>query len=98
MGGAILNNGGTVALTGCTVVSNLAVGGMGLAECQSSSAGGAGLGGAIYNLAGNRFGDKLQFLRQWERPVAPGVISNDGIWQRRWRRMRRRDLQPRVAA
>jgi hypothetical protein len=48
MGGAINNNGGTVALMGCTVVSNAAVGGAG-----TSAPGGEGLGGAIYNLAGN---------------------------------------------
>jgi len=47
MGGAIFNNGGTVALTSCNVVSNNATGGAG-----SNSGGGDGLGGAIYNLAG----------------------------------------------
>lgn len=56
LGGAILNNGGTVALTGCTVVSNLAIGGAGYATSvfsPLSSVGGIGQGGAIYNLAGN---------------------------------------------
>jgi hypothetical protein len=55
LGGAIFNNGGTVALTGCIVASNNAVGGAGLTNTSSGAplAAGAGMGGAIYNLAGN---------------------------------------------
>lgn len=56
LGGAILNNGGAVALTGCTVVSNLAIGGAGYTTSifsPLSSVGGVGQGGAIYNLGGN---------------------------------------------
>jgi fibronectin-binding autotransporter adhesin len=62
-GGAVLNNGGTVALSSCTVVSNLAVGGAGYANCiyPTNSNGGAGLGGAIYNLAGNVFVTNCSF-------------------------------------
>jgi hypothetical protein len=65
MGGAIFNNGGTVALTGCTVVSNNAVGGAGYINSsfdqQFSSLGGVGLGGAIYNLAGSLFVTNCSF-------------------------------------
>ncbi len=52
MGGAILNNGGTVALTGCTLASNNAVGGAGYTG-SPPTAGGAGMGGAIYSHAGS---------------------------------------------
>jgi len=64
MGGAILNNGGTVALTGCIVVSNLAVGGAGYTNCiyPTNSVGGVALGGAIYNLAGSLAVTNCSFL------------------------------------
>ena len=55
MGGAIFNNGGTVALTSCIIVSNTAVGGTGYSNYNAalfSSVGGVGLGGAIYNIGG----------------------------------------------
>jgi fibronectin-binding autotransporter adhesin len=48
-GAAIFNNSGTVALTGCTVVSNKVVGGAG----PSGGAGGSGAGAAIWNQGGN---------------------------------------------
>jgi hypothetical protein len=65
MGGAILNSGGTVALTSCTIVSNLAIGGSGYGTNvgiqNPFSAGGAGLGGAVYNRAGSLFVTNCNF-------------------------------------
>jgi hypothetical protein len=55
MGAAMLNNGGTVILIGCTLVSNTVAGGAGWVGSSSGSAGGPGRGGAICNLAGNLF-------------------------------------------
>jgi hypothetical protein len=61
MGGAILNNGGIVALTGCTVVSNNAAGGNGGATFGISTAGGGGLGGAVCAVAGSVFVTNCSF-------------------------------------
>jgi hypothetical protein len=63
LGGAILNNGGTVALTGCTVVSNSAVGGNGLANTGTmvGSLGGSASGGAIFS-SGSVFATNSSFV------------------------------------
>jgi len=65
-GGAIFNNGGIVALTGCTVASNNAVGGSGLVNTTlgSVSAGGGWVGRSCLQSGRPIGGDKLQFLRQ----------------------------------
>jgi hypothetical protein len=74
MGGAILNSGGTMALTGCTVASNNAIGGNGLPNATSASAGGAGQGGAVYNLSGNLYVTNCSFS-------ANGATGGSGGYQ-----------------
>jgi hypothetical protein len=80
LGGAILNNGGTVALTGCTVVSNLAIGGTGYTNCPfpSNSVGGVALGGAIYNLAGNLSVTNCSFIANSSIGSAGGHNMGEG--------------------
>jgi len=86
LGGAIFNNGGVVALTGCTVVSNLAVGGAGYTNLphSSNSVGGVALGGAVYNLAGNLFVTNCSFAANGAtggiggvEPVQSGYAGGD---------------------
>jgi hypothetical protein len=80
MGGAILNNGGTVALTGCTVVSNVAVGGAGYLNCiwPTNSAGGVALGGAICNLTGSLAVTNCSFMANESIGGTGGRNSNYG--------------------
>jgi len=51
MGGAIFNQGGTLAITNCTLSGNSAVGGAG-GYIVSPAGSGSGLGGAIFNRSG----------------------------------------------
>lgn len=80
MGGAILNNGGTVALTGCLIVSNNATGGAGSAAQfpNTGAAGGAGWGGAICNLAGNLAVTNCDFAANGATGGAGGYGQNGG--------------------
>jgi hypothetical protein len=64
LGGAIYNNGGVVALIGCMVVSNAAVGGSCVEEDypNTGGAGGPGRGGALCSLSGNLYITNCHFF------------------------------------
>jgi hypothetical protein len=74
-GGAILNW-GTVQLTGCSLISNSVAGEQGVTNSGTTYRGGDGLGGAIYNGAGNVFATNTSFIANSSAGGA-GVIGGD---------------------